>query len=307
MGTARSRTSRTRTGAARTPQPAPTRRRDDIARAETALTQAHDRLTRAEEERNDAQANVAGAETAVAARLAWDSTHGWRIERTAEIDHTLAHHWADVTLRAVRADDPLAFGIERFRDARDTYRADLQRLLDQLPPDRRDALACAQAQLRRDQTKLQHAERNVTNTRAALEQASRRHWGRRDHTTIERAEAAVRAAEREAGLCRHAVAESRQRVAGERRAVQTWAAASAATADERARLEASVRAFDDALDLSQPDRTSSPQPNRPCELRRLLEGPSSTPGPVWQHALRSAERMSSVEQRPPTLDLGLEL
>jgi hypothetical protein len=102
-------------------------------------------------------------------------------------------------------------------------------------------------------------------------------------------------------------AESRQRVASERRAVQTWAAATEAIADERARLEANVRAFDDALDRSQPDRTVVATTEPMFEVRRLLEASSLTASPAWQHARRGAERMSSVEQSPPTPDLGLEL
>ena len=46
------------------------------------------------------------------------------------IDRQLAHHWADTTLRAVRADDPLAFGVEHLRDARTVYRVDLHDLID---------------------------------------------------------------------------------------------------------------------------------------------------------------------------------
>ena len=66
----------------------------------------------------------------MAARASWDAQHGWRETRMAEIDTTLAHHRADVTLRSVRADDPLAFGVDRLRHARRTYRDDLQRLDD---------------------------------------------------------------------------------------------------------------------------------------------------------------------------------
>jgi conjugative relaxase-like TrwC/TraI family protein len=101
--------------------------RDDIIRADQSLAGAHRRLTRASEELNAARAQVTHNEAAVAARSAWDREHRWRLERIRDLDDRLAHHWVDVVLRAVRADDPLAFGIERLREARATYHHDLQR------------------------------------------------------------------------------------------------------------------------------------------------------------------------------------
>ncbi len=274
---------------------------DNIARAETALTQAHERLTRCEQAWNDAQASVAGAESDVAARLAWDRMHAWRAARTTEIDFRLAHHWADVTLRAVRADDPLAFGIRKLRNARDTYRANLERVIDQLPPDRRDALAGAEAHLREDEINMQRAERSVADTRAALDHVSRRHWGRRDHSSIERAEMAGHAAERDSELCRQAVAESRRRVADERRAVQRWVAATETTADERACLTAGIRDLDDALDNSRAERVVAAATSPTSEAWRVLGAPPSTRGGL--HAWCGiAERLETRRDRHADVD-----
>src|SRR5437764_1168153 len=102
---------------------------------------------------------------------AWDAQHGWRVERVAEIEAALARHWAEVTLRAVRADDPLAFGIERLRDARATFGRDLQRILDGLPPDRREALALAEADLHHHEQNRRHAERSIARAAAELDRA----------------------------------------------------------------------------------------------------------------------------------------
>ena len=133
--------------------------RHEIARGEQALERAQVHLGNSAWAVEDAHAELARIEAAVAARADWDAQHGWRETRVAEIDDALAHHWADVTLRAVRADDPLAFGVDRLRHARRTYRDDLQRLNATVPPDRRDHLARAEADLRHHQANLDHHQR----------------------------------------------------------------------------------------------------------------------------------------------------
>ncbi len=100
----------------------------DLARAGQALAGAHRRLDRATHELNDAAAAVVDLERAGTDRGRWDQTHGWRLDRITEIDDTLAHHWAQAVLRAVRADDPLAFGPDRLRQAHGLYTHDLHEL-----------------------------------------------------------------------------------------------------------------------------------------------------------------------------------
>ena len=143
--------------------------RDDITRADQALAGAQRRLTRATTTRDDAHARVERGEQAVAQRVAWDHQHHWRIERIAEIDHTLAHHWADVTLRAVHADDPLAFGTQTLRAAAATYLTDLQHIMRGMPDNANDALTRAQTDLRRHQDHQRDATQAVADTRATLE------------------------------------------------------------------------------------------------------------------------------------------
>jgi hypothetical protein len=89
-------------------------------------------LAQAEEHLATLTAHQAGRESFLA-------REGWRSERIKAIDDELAHHWAPIVLAGVRADDPLAFGIERLRAARTTYGADLGSLLRSLPPERTDA------------------------------------------------------------------------------------------------------------------------------------------------------------------------
>ncbi len=106
----------------------------------------------------------------------------WRVDRVAELDDTLAHHWADIVLRVVRADDPLAFGVQRLRHARTTYILDHQRLLDALPPDRHRAIARAQADHERCQQRVRDAAQHVRSAQLAVEQARPPRWRQRDTT-----------------------------------------------------------------------------------------------------------------------------
>src|SRR5207302_311096 len=142
-----------------------------------------------------ARAEAARYTAAVAARIRWDGAHAWRAERVAQIDDTLAHHWADVVLHAARAGDPLAFGVQRLRDARTTYYLDHQRILDALPPDRRQALTRAQADHARCQQRVRDAEQRVRSAQLAIEQAPTPRWRRRDATDTARANTELRAAE----------------------------------------------------------------------------------------------------------------
>ena len=203
--------------------------------ADEALAGAHRRLERAAQALRGADADIARLEQAAAARAAWDHAHGWRVNRIAGIDDTLAHHWAEVALRAVRADDPLAFGTDRLRAAHATFREDLGRLTASLPSDRRDALARARTDLRHHEHELRVLNRELAQARTAVEVASRRRWGRRDRPGIEQAHARLEAARSELAQAVDLVARSRQTVAEERQAVADWSAAMRATADQRVR------------------------------------------------------------------------
>ncbi len=215
--------------------------RADIARADQALADAHCRLDRATRDRHDASAAVAELERALTHRAGWDQAHGWRLDRITEIDDTLARHWADAALRAVRADDPLAFGTQRLHAARDVFEADLHRLLDGLPPDRRQALARAEGELRECEASLRDATLQAEQARAVLEQATTRRWGGRDRTAIERATGEVAAAEARLTRARDLRALARKRVTDEQRAVQAWTNAMNATRRQRVRVEGAVR------------------------------------------------------------------
>jgi conjugative relaxase-like TrwC/TraI family protein len=252
--------------------------RDDITPADQALDGAHRHLERAQQGLVAATARVAELEGAVAASVAWDRTEGWRVDRVGEIDRTLAHHWADVTLRAVRTDDPLAFAIERLRDARATYAADLNQIVATLPPDRRDALTQAQTDLAHRHQRLRTTDASVGRARAALDAAGRRHWGRRDKPAIHAAEQHLAATVQDRQHAADAIAPARARLHRERTAVHAWTQAIEATAEPRTRLTNAIADLDAALDHTRPERVAAAALDPAHALWDLLGPPPPTRG-----------------------------
>ncbi len=249
--------------------------RDDINRHEQWVADAHGRLERAERELHDARLDMTRLENAVSERAAWGRQHGWRIGRADAVDRQLVHHWADVTLRAVRADDPLAFGVEHLRYARAVYRVDLHDLLDALPEDRREPLKRAEADLRHNQDDLRRSDQDVATAHAAREDSQERHWGRRDKNTIARAEADLGAAKRHRDVLAQKVAQSKQLVKQERNKVREWAVASRDIAGKRDTLTTAIHDLDTALAATQPERVVAAAVHRANELWRSI-GPLPT-------------------------------
>jgi hypothetical protein len=270
--------------------------RDDIARHDQALGGAHRRLERAEQALNDARMSLADAKAGVRERTGWDRQHGWRVDRLAEVERELARHWAGVSLEAVRAGEPLAFGIERLRDASAVFRADRRELNDGLPPDRRDALERAQENLSRDARGLRDAERGVDRAHDALEAANERHWGRKDRTAITKAEAHLRRAEGDRDRCADRVVESQAGVDRERQAVETWRTAMGETAVERSDLSRAVDEIESALSATRPERVAAAALNPTHHLWTDLGPPPHTRGGLaaW---CGIAERVETTNDR----------
>ena len=252
--------------------------RDDINRHDQDVADAHARLERAERELHDARLDTTRLEAAVSERAAWDRQHGWRIARADAIDRRLAHHWADVTLQAVRADDPLAFGVGHLRNARTVYRVDLHDLIDALPADRREPLKRAETDLRHNEDNLRRADRDVATAHAAHEDAQERHWGRRDRHTITRAETDVRAATRNRDVLAEKVAQSKALAHQERNNVRRWAAATRNTADRRDSLTKAINDLDIALAVTRPERVTAAAIDPTNELWISIGPPPATRG-----------------------------
>ena len=272
--------------------------RDDIIQHDQALTDAHARLDQAERALHNARLNTTRLEAAVAEHTAWERKHGWRFGRLREIDSQLAHHWADATLRAVRVDEPLAFGAQHLRDAGNLYWTDLHDILDALPDDRREHLKRAETDLRRHVHSLRNADRQLANAHATLETAHQRHWGRRDKHTIERAETELGAAERNREVLMNKVAQSKAAAERERHAVRERETATRDTADKRVRLSTAIDDIDAALTANRPARIAAAAVDPHNELWNAIGPPPPTRGGLaaW---CGIAERIETERDRAP--------
>jgi hypothetical protein len=176
----------------------------------------------------------------------------------------------------VRADDPLAFGADRLRVAHATFQDDIRRLAASLPPDRRDALARARADLGSQEHKRRALKRELAQAPSTVAEAARRRWGRRDRSGIDRARARLDALRSDLARTVDVVARCRQNVIEERQAVAAWSAAMRATADQRAHLTTALTDIGDALDISRAERVAAATRDSGNELWRTLGPPPAT-------------------------------
>ena len=228
--------------------------RERVRRAEEAVDGQHERSERIERDLAKGRAELARHDALLRQRLSWSVEHGWRAARVTEIDGQLALHWRDAVLAVTRQDDPLAFGIDRLRQARLTTVHELHALDAALPPDRRDALRRATDDLHQREYELDHARRELAKAEQKRDQAEARHWGRRDKEAFRGAEQTV--ADRRADVER---AEKRLPTAAadverEQAAVVERERALEETATARAELAVTRRDLSAALDETRSGR-----------------------------------------------------
>ena len=182
--------------------------RDDITHAENAVSRRASASRARRDRRPGCGRRRRASATGGRRTRSLGQREGWRLVRIAEIDHTLAHHWAEVVFRAVRADDPLAFAptdstpLKPPSETTTVGSPPACRWTGATPSPRR-------ADLRHHEHNLRFASREVAKTRAAVEDVGRRHWGRRDETAIEQARARLGGAESDLARAADAVAGSR--------------------------------------------------------------------------------------------------
>ena len=167
----------------------PGRRRDDIASRVQALQ--HDQI----------------------AFERFEKTQGWRQDDMVRLRDRLDDHWAQTVAACVRADDPLAFGIDKLRHARATTAARIEQLDASLPPDRTSEWQDARAQLPQVLRARHHAERAFADSQASLDESSRRRWGRHDRDAIAAAQGRVAYNEQRLEEARTAERDLRDRLA----------------------------------------------------------------------------------------------
>ena len=184
----------------------------------------------------------------------FEAAESWRRDVIPRLQGELDQHWAQVVVNCARADDPLAFGVDKLRHARNTVATDLRRLADGLPGDRGGEWEQARIQLT-DALKERHdAEQALADSRSRLQSASRRRLGHRGSAAVASAgEQLVLAEERlEQGVA--AERDLRDRLAAMARHQQAHREAIAAMAPKRKELETALAQLHAALDCTRPDR-----------------------------------------------------
>jgi hypothetical protein len=149
-----------------------------------------DDLDAAEQARAATATAVARCEqlqSAQAAHDRFDQTHRWRRGEVAALRSRLDHHWADVVASCVRADDPLAYGIDKLRHARRTVAGDLCDIEASIPVDRDREQARTRRELVAAAIARRDAQHRLDDAVRRAEQAGQRRWGRRDHAAVIRA------------------------------------------------------------------------------------------------------------------------
>ena len=233
----------------------------------------------------------------------FDATEGWRQGDIPRLRDQLDHHWAQIVTDCARADDPLAYGIDKLRHARFTLQADRTTLDVGIPDDRDSDWQQARRQLPRALRDRHRAETDLADRQAAFHDAGRRRWGRQDHQAITSARAQLAIAElrfREAAGSENGL---RDRLAALSEHQRGRSAAIATTARERQRLDAELAQIDAALDFTRPGRVTALADDPPDHLTRRFGPAPTTPAgrAVWcHHALDIEAFADRNDGRSPT-------
>ena len=221
----------------------------------------------------------------------FQAAEGWRRHDLTRLHEDLDHHWAKVVTACVRADDPLAFGIDKLRHARTTTLVDLGRLDAAIPADRSSEWDQTRRQLPEVLRARHDAEQSLAERQAALQEAGRRRWGRHDQQAITAARANVVVAEEhleQATAAEHTLREQLDAVSQyQQQRQQTIAAAG----PEHHELVTSLAQLDGALDLTRPDRIHTLVDEPPSHLVERLGSPPASPAgqAVWCHHALAVE------------------
>jgi hypothetical protein len=249
------------------------------------LTVDRERAQEARDRRDEIAVRVAVLQRDTVGFERFERAEGWRRKDLSRLHEQLDDHWARVVAACVRADDPLAFGIDKLRHARATTFAKVSQLDDSIPPDRAKEWHEARAQLPTLVRARHEAEAALAGSQASLDEASRRRWGRHDHDAISAAQHQVGAATQDlerVGVTERNLREQLARIYSHQQERQQ---AIEDTAPKRKELATTLAQLDGALDHTRPQRvhalSSAPSPDL---LDRVGEPPASAAGwAVWCH------------------------
>ena len=205
----------------------------------------------------------------------FERIHGWRRTEIVELQDRFDHHWVEVIAACVRADDPLAYGIDRLRDARRTVTGDDPQR--QHPPGPGGGTGEIRRQPAIVAMQQREAERGPADAQAVAEQAARRRWGRRDHQAITAAGQEVDRHQQRLQQTVAAQSDLKQRFSQLVKHQQHRGEVLAETKPRRVELSGSLSEIDGALDRSRPGRVRALTEEAPGHLIDVLARPPTAP------------------------------
>jgi conjugative relaxase-like TrwC/TraI family protein len=278
---------------------------DDLDAAELARAATETAVTKCEQLR-----------CAQGAHDRFEQTHRWRRGEVAALRSRLDHHWADVVAGCVRADDPLAYGIDKLRAARQTVAGDLCDIEASIPVDKSGERAWTRRELVSAAIARRDAQHGLDDAVRRSERAGQRRWGRRDHDAITRAGQEMSSQQRRLQHAVEAETAVKERFVELGQHHQQRRHALAETHQRRVELTGALADIDASLDSTQPERVRGvaeqhadhlvrvlgPVPDAPvgrdawCHLAGKVEthlDRHQAEGPSWQtlcHDLRTARQ-----------------
>lgn len=233
--------------------------------------------------------------------------HGetWRQPQIAQLTRQLAQHWVDTIDTCVRAGEPLAYGIDKLRQARATVASDLGQLEAFLPPDRSAELARAFDSRRHAVVALSAATADLHAAEQALAGARHRRWGRRHAQALVQAEHQHGDVHYRHDGARTTYTDANQLVATLRGQQDERSRAFRPVQDRYAALRETRSRLDTALDDTRPARVLALLEHPTPELLDQLGHPGPRPATqaVWCHHAYQLETRADRNERPELLGL----
>jgi hypothetical protein len=199
----------------------------------------------------------------------FEQAQGWRRAEVAALRSRVDHHWADVVAGCVRADDPLAYGMDKLRAARHTVAGDLSALEASIPIDRDSERARTRRDLVTAAVARRDAQHGLDDAVDRADQARQRRWGRRDHNAITRAGQEMSSQQRRLQQAVESEAAVKARFT-ELLGHQQRRHALAETHGRRVELTEAIADIDAALDSCRPERVQALAHQRADHLVRVL-------------------------------------
>ena len=251
--------------------------RGERRRWQTKLAADRDAVEEAKAARIDITSTVERLRREQTLHECFERIHGWRRTEISQLQDRLDHHWAEVIAACIRADDPLAYGIDRLRHARATVAGDLDDLNATIPVDREAERGETRRQLAVVSLQRRDHERDLADAEAVAEQAARRRWGRRDQTAIGTAGQDVDRQRQHLQQSVAAQSDLKQRFSQLVEHQYHRGEVLAETYPRRVKLSDALSEIDGALDRTRPERVQALTEHGPITSSTCSAHPPTTP------------------------------